>query len=361
MSLLPDYSGQAQRYDETRSASPSVLRPLREALKDAPGSRLADLGGGTGNYALALSREGWVPVVVDRSVEMLVQAADKGLETVEADAERLPFENESFDAVTMISMLHHVEDHGAALTEARRILRRGGRLALMGFTDKDAASLWVLDYFPSSRQWMKVTHPPLAEVLEELPGARLLDFEFEDMEDASLAHCRPTLSGCSRRPRRGRRAISNGCSATTQTSCEPDLPGCARTSRLVTPQRARALPRCSAGQSRDAPALREDRHSARPQRSCRNGRKGQRKRGTADRQSRAVASGSSLGCPLRGLLLVVALVLGLGESGPSRIDTLAAQKRGLDGHDLFNGLLVREDVALGWLYSLHPLTLLTRS
>jgi hypothetical protein len=34
---------------------------------------------------------------------------------------------------------------------------------------------------------MKVTHPPLAEVLEELPGARLLDFEFEDMEDASLA------------------------------------------------------------------------------------------------------------------------------------------------------------------------------
>jgi demethylmenaquinone methyltransferase/2-methoxy-6-polyprenyl-1,4-benzoquinol methylase len=187
MSLLPDYSGQAQRYDETRSASPSVLRALRAALKDAPGIRLADVGGGTGNYALALSREGWVPVVVDRSVEMLVQAADKGLETVEADAQRLPFENESFDAVTMISMLHHVEDHGAALTEARRILRRGGRLALKGFTDKDAASLWILDYFPSSRQWMKVTHPPLAEVLEELPGARLLDFEFEDMEDASLA------------------------------------------------------------------------------------------------------------------------------------------------------------------------------
>jgi ubiquinone/menaquinone biosynthesis C-methylase UbiE len=55
MSLLPDYSGQAQRYDETRSASPSVLRALRAALKDAPGIRLADLGGGTGNYALALT------------------------------------------------------------------------------------------------------------------------------------------------------------------------------------------------------------------------------------------------------------------------------------------------------------------
>lgn len=88
--LLPDYSRQAVRYDETRAASPSVLRPLREALKGAPGPRLADVGGGTGNYALALKREGWEPVVVDRSAEMLARAAAKGLETVEADAQRLP-------------------------------------------------------------------------------------------------------------------------------------------------------------------------------------------------------------------------------------------------------------------------------
>src|SRR5215212_5143063 len=101
MSLLPDYSRQAQRYDETRSASPSALRALRAALEGAPGRRLADVGGGTGNYALALRREGWEPVVVDRSREMLAHAAAKGLETVEADAQRLPFADTSFDAVTM--------------------------------------------------------------------------------------------------------------------------------------------------------------------------------------------------------------------------------------------------------------------
>ena len=187
MSLLPDYSHQAVRYDETRSASPSVLRPLREALQGAPGRRLADIGGGTGNYALALSREGWEPVVVDRSPEMLARAAAKGLETEKADAQSLPFEDQSFDAVTMISMLHHVEDRGAALAEARRILRAGGRLVLMGFTGEDAATLWIVDYFPSSRPWMDATHPPLAEILVELPGARLFAVEFEDIEDASLA------------------------------------------------------------------------------------------------------------------------------------------------------------------------------
>jgi SAM-dependent methyltransferase len=187
VSLLPDYSRQAERYDQTRSASPSVLRPLREALEGAPGRRLADIGGGTGNYALALKREGWEPVVVDRSAEMLARAAAKGLEVVEADAQQLPFENESFDAATMISMLHHVEDRGAALAEARRILRSEGRLVLKGFTGEDAGSLWVLDYFPSSRPWMAATHPPRSAILDNLPGARLIDLEFEDMEDASLA------------------------------------------------------------------------------------------------------------------------------------------------------------------------------
>jgi demethylmenaquinone methyltransferase/2-methoxy-6-polyprenyl-1,4-benzoquinol methylase len=185
--LLPDYSRQAERYDDTRAASPSVVRALQGALGGATGRRLVDIGGGTGNYALALREEGWEPVVVDRSTEMLARAAAKGLETVEADAQQLPFGDERFDAAMMISMLHHVEDRGAALSEARRILRAGGRLVLMGFTGEDAATLWIVDYFPCSRPWMKAAHPPRAAILEALPGARLFPVQLEDMEDASLA------------------------------------------------------------------------------------------------------------------------------------------------------------------------------
>jgi SAM-dependent methyltransferase len=187
MSLIPDYSRQAQRYDERRSASPSVVGPLLAALEGTSGRRLADIGGGTGNYSLALKREGWAPVVVDRSPEMLARASAKGLETVEADAQRLPLDDGAFDAVMMISMLHHVEDRPAALAEARRILRPGGRLILMGFTREDSATLWILDYFPSSRAWMDATHPPLATFLDELPGADVMSFEFTDLDDANLA------------------------------------------------------------------------------------------------------------------------------------------------------------------------------
>ena len=65
MSTRHVYDRQAESYDTTRGASPSVLGPLRDALAGAPGRELVDIGGGTGNYAQALREDGWDPVVID--------------------------------------------------------------------------------------------------------------------------------------------------------------------------------------------------------------------------------------------------------------------------------------------------------
>lgn len=185
--LLPDYGNQAKTYDQTRSASPSVLGPLRDALDGAPGPRLLDVGGGTGNYAAALRDEGWDPVVCDRSPDMLARAAAKGLETVPADAQELPFADASFDAVMCVSMLHHVDDPPRALAEQRRVLRPGGRGALMAYTREDIEHAWYHDYFPSTRAWMDASHPRLEDLLALLPAARRIEVVFRDLEDASLA------------------------------------------------------------------------------------------------------------------------------------------------------------------------------
>jgi len=187
MSLLRDYSKQAETYDATRAASSSVLAPLRQALEPAPGRRLADIGGGTGNYAAALRDEGWEPVVLDRSPAMLQRAAAKGLETVEADAQALPLPDRSVDAAMLVSMLHHVEDPATALREARRILRPGGRLAAMIYTRDDIEDLWYHDLFPSTRAWMLASHPPRADFEAMLPGADRIIVRMTDLEDASLA------------------------------------------------------------------------------------------------------------------------------------------------------------------------------
>jgi len=185
--LLPDYGNQARSYDSTRSASPSVLGPLREALRGAPGRRLLDVGGGTGNYALALRDEGWDVVVSDRSPGMLARAAAKGLETVEADAQALPFAAASFDALICVSMLHHVDDRPRALAEQQRVLRPGGRGALMLYTREDIEHAWYHEYFPSTRAWMDASHPRLADLMDLLPGARRIELVFRDLQDASLA------------------------------------------------------------------------------------------------------------------------------------------------------------------------------
>ncbi|MDP9385474.1 MAG: class I SAM-dependent methyltransferase, partial [Actinomycetota bacterium] len=181
------YDRQAETYDATRAASPSVLEPVLQALEGAPGPALLDVGGGTGNYALALRDHGFAPIVLDCNAAMLERAAAKGLTTVAGDAAALPYEDGSWDAVTLISMLHHVPDWRAALREAARVLRPGGRLAVMGWTRENVAEVsWLDEYFPSTRPWMLEQHPPAAELLAALPGAGLIPLCFEDVVDLSV-------------------------------------------------------------------------------------------------------------------------------------------------------------------------------
>lgn len=187
MSTRHEYSRQARTYDTTRAASPSVLAPLLEALRGAPGPRLLDVGGGTGNYAQALREHGFQPTVLDLNEAMLAHARAKDLPAVTGDATALPFADASWDAVMLVSMLHHVPDWEAALRESARVLVPGGRLAVMGWAREHLEQVtWVNRYFPSTRRWMVEQHISLAEALSVLPGARFIPFEFTDAVDASV-------------------------------------------------------------------------------------------------------------------------------------------------------------------------------
>ncbi len=77
------YARQAATYDSARGAGAETLEPLLAELAHlSPGSQVLDIGGGTGNYAVAMAGRGYDVSVLDRSTEMLAVAAGKGLRTV---------------------------------------------------------------------------------------------------------------------------------------------------------------------------------------------------------------------------------------------------------------------------------------
>ncbi|HEY3909596.1 MAG TPA: class I SAM-dependent methyltransferase [Stellaceae bacterium] len=162
----------AHRYDLMNDLmSGGIHRRWKAAMvawiKPRPGQRLIDVAGGTGDIAMRawprLAPEivdaaggavgvGGGAVVCDANLRMLeigrARALDRGIldgiEWLGAEAERLPFAARSFDLYTVAFGLRNVTHIGAALAEARRVLRPGGRFMCLEFTPEVAPLLQPL-------------------------------------------------------------------------------------------------------------------------------------------------------------------------------------------------------------------------
>jgi ubiquinone/menaquinone biosynthesis C-methylase UbiE len=120
-----------------------VLTKMRKALDGWPADPFGEaleIGAGTGYFTLNLLQLGAIKraTATDISYGMLAtlkqNASERGLKvrTVEAEAEELPFEDESFDLVFGHAVLHHIPDLERGFAEFVRVLRPGGALAFCG-------------------------------------------------------------------------------------------------------------------------------------------------------------------------------------------------------------------------------------
>ena len=121
---------------------PRWRRFLVSRIRAGPGDTVLDVATGTGAVAVELARRTGCSVVgLDQSPEMLAEARKRidgagltgRIELVEGSAERLPFEDAAFDALTFTYLLRYVDDPGATLRELARVVRRGGSAASLEF------------------------------------------------------------------------------------------------------------------------------------------------------------------------------------------------------------------------------------
>jgi demethylmenaquinone methyltransferase/2-methoxy-6-polyprenyl-1,4-benzoquinol methylase len=94
------------------------------------GEKVLDLAAGTGVSTSEYARSGAWCLAADFSLGMLRRGKRRGLPMVAADALRLPFADDSFDAATISFGIRNFVDTKAALTEIARVVRPGGRLVI---------------------------------------------------------------------------------------------------------------------------------------------------------------------------------------------------------------------------------------
>jgi demethylmenaquinone methyltransferase/2-methoxy-6-polyprenyl-1,4-benzoquinol methylase len=143
------FSSVARRYDIMNDLMSGGMHRLWKdrfvaRVKPRPAEDILDMAGGTGDIAFRMARRGAQVTVADINPDMLAvgekRARERGIAGLKwqvENAEQLTFADATFDAYTIVFGIRNVTDIPAALSEAYRVLKRGGRFYCMEFSSSD--------------------------------------------------------------------------------------------------------------------------------------------------------------------------------------------------------------------------------
>jgi demethylmenaquinone methyltransferase/2-methoxy-6-polyprenyl-1,4-benzoquinol methylase len=143
------FSSVARRYDIMNDLMSGGMHRLWKdrfvnRVKPRAGEHILDMAGGTGDIAFRMARRGARVTVSDINPSMLSvgeerarRRAIEGLQWKVENAEKLSFSDAGFDGYTIVFGIRNVTNIPAALREANRVLKRGGRFYCMEFSSSD--------------------------------------------------------------------------------------------------------------------------------------------------------------------------------------------------------------------------------
>ncbi len=135
------FDGVARGYDRTNAVlsvgNAALWRVATvRAVDPKPGERILDIAAGTGTSSVALAKTGADVIALDFSQGMVEEGRRRNpdLQFVQGDAEKLPFGDAEFDAVTISFGLRNVQQPEVAIAEMLRVLKPGGRVVICEFS-----------------------------------------------------------------------------------------------------------------------------------------------------------------------------------------------------------------------------------
>jgi SAM-dependent methyltransferase len=151
-------------YRKVRRSDPRIAARIEAALGDA--RTVLNVGAGTGSYE-PVDRE---VTAIEPSQVMIEQRPPGAAAVIQASAEALPFEDDSFDAAMAIITVHHWPDLATGLAEMVRVSRE--RVVVLSFDGPALGELWMVrDYIPRLLETHVEMMPPIEELAAALPGA----------------------------------------------------------------------------------------------------------------------------------------------------------------------------------------------
>ncbi len=139
-----------------------------EAVNPKSGERILDLAAGTGTSSVPFAQAGAKVTACDMSHGMLAEGRKRHpeLEFVYGDGTDLPFEDDTFDAVTISYGLRNISDTEKALSEMRRVTKPGGRIVVAEFSTPTFAPIRI-----AYQQFLPRVIPALGYLVSSNPSA----------------------------------------------------------------------------------------------------------------------------------------------------------------------------------------------
>jgi len=148
---MTDFKAFSKNYDIHREADLGLLEIVIGNLKLSKDMHILDFGCGTGNYLCALQKKGYTNLYgLDKEESMQEIAVKKtGLNVRIGTHLNIPFEKDFFDAVTLIAMIHFIDDIDSLFRNLYSISKKYGRISIVTQSHEQVDSRFYNKYFPS--------------------------------------------------------------------------------------------------------------------------------------------------------------------------------------------------------------------